>query len=252
MFGPVKNHEGEQLDLTFNSGAKRRDVMVVLGHGVTANKDRSWALALAKGLDDLGFATLRFSFSGNGRSEGDFKQSTILKEVKDLRAILNSVRDFQTVIFVGHSMAGAVGVLSAAEELNSANRGIDILVSLAGMVHVEDFAQRKFGSLTADKDLMWDKPECPLSSTFMNEMTELHSVVDKGSEIKQAWLLVHGRADTVVPLQDSIDIHSRAHLKASLKTMDGADHLFSGSSESEMVTIVCDWLVDQVSQSFPR
>ncbi|MDF1662535.1 MAG: alpha/beta fold hydrolase [Planctomycetota bacterium] len=244
MFGPIKNRNGEQLDLAYCSGAERSRVLVILGHGVTANKDRSWALALAKGLDELGFATLRFSFSGNGRSQGDFKQSTILKEVNDLKAILNAVSGFQKVVFVGHSMAGAVGVLCA-----SADPRIDVLVSLAGMVHVQDFAQRKFGSLTPDNDLMWDKPECPLSSIFMNEMSELKSVVDKGSEIKQPWLLVHGSGDSVVPLQDSIDIHSRAHLKASLKTMDGADHLFSGEHEAKMVTIVSDWLVEKVAVS---
>lgn len=242
MFGPVKNHKGERLDLAYCSGAERSQYLVILGHGVTANKDRSWALALTKGLDDLGFATLRFSFSGNGRSEGDFKQSTVLKEVQDLKAILDSTGGFEKVIFVGHSMAGAVGVLCAADDPR-----IDLLVSLAGMVHVHDFAQRKFGSLTPDKDLMWDKTECPLSSIFMNEMADIQSVVDKGSEIKQPWLLVHGRGDTVVPLQDSIDIHSRAHLKASLKTMDGADHLFSGDHEGEMVSIVCDWLVERVT-----
>lgn len=242
MFGAIRNKAGEKLDLVFSSGAARSQYLVILGHGVTANKDRSWALSLAKGLDELGFATLRFSFSGNGRSEGQFKESTILKEVDDLKAILSAVSGFEKVIFAGHSMAGAVGVLCAAEDPR-----IDILISLAGMVHVHDFAQRKFGQLTPDQDLMWDKTECPLSSTFMKSMADLNSVVDHGSSIKQPWLLVHGRGDTVVPLQDSIDIHSRAHLKATLKTMDGADHLFSGDDEAKMVAIVCDWLVAQVS-----
>jgi uncharacterized protein len=240
MFGAVKNPYGERLDIAYCSGAQRGDWLVILGHGVTANKDRSWALALARGLDHAGFATLRFSFSGNGRSQGSFRESTVRKGVADLKAILNAVSDFKRIVFVGHSMAGAVGVLCAAGDSR-----IDYLVSLAGMVHVADFAQRKFGDLTPDKDLMWDKAECPLSQIFIDEMADLNSVVDHGSAIDRPWLLVHGSADTVVLLRDSVDIHKNAREYSTLVTIEGADHLFSGDAEARMVTIVADWLIDK-------
>ena len=42
------------------------------------------------------------------------------------------------VCYIGHSMGGAVGVLSGDEQ-------IALLVSLAGMVHTRAFAEREFG-----------------------------------------------------------------------------------------------------------
>ena len=43
---------------------------------------------LGRELGAAGVASLRFSFSGNGDSEGDFQASTISKEVRDLGAVL--------------------------------------------------------------------------------------------------------------------------------------------------------------------
>ena len=37
------------------------------------------------------------------------------------------------------------------------------LVSLAGMIHTEAFAQREFGDVTPGVGFMWDEPSCPLS-----------------------------------------------------------------------------------------
>lgn len=245
MLTSIVNEHGEFLDMAWSSGSSRRHCLVILGHGVTANKDRDWAQSLARGLDQAGFACLRFSFSGNGRSQGNFQDSTISKEVADLGAVLGAVSGYKQIVFVGHSMGGAVGVLRAAED-----ERISTLVSLAGMVHVHDFAQRKFGELTPGQDLMWDKPECPLSQGFMDDMARLNSVVELGANIKQPWLLVHGSDDTVVPLRDSEDIVAQAsHVDVRLEIIDDANHLFSGAAEEVMVKTVVDWLSQRVTEN---
>ena len=68
MFGEIKNGHGERLDYSFHGG--EGDRIVVIGHGVTGNKDRPALVALAEGLAEAGISALRFSFSGNGESEG--------------------------------------------------------------------------------------------------------------------------------------------------------------------------------------
>ncbi|MEP7153490.1 MAG: alpha/beta hydrolase, partial [Nitrospira sp.] len=83
MFGTIRNMEGEKIDYTFHRGDEGRKVIVVLGHGVTGNKDRPFIVALAEALSHDGIPTLRMSFSGNGDSEGRFEDSTISKEVED-------------------------------------------------------------------------------------------------------------------------------------------------------------------------
>lgn len=235
-FGEIRNAAGERLDHAV-SGSVDDGRLVVIAHGVTANKDRAWATTLAAALAAAGIGALRFSFSGNGDSEGDFRASTVSKEVEDLGAVLDAVGAAKRpIVVVGHSMAGAVGVLRAASDDR-----IDRLVSLAGMVDTADFARRKFGELTPGEDLMWDKPECPLSQTFMDDMAAIGTVLEQGAEVKVPWLLIHGTADTVVPVEESRAIAARAP-NATLIEMPGADHLFSGADEAAMAAHVVGWL----------
>lgn len=233
MFGTIRNPSGEALDYTFHAGAQGERRIAVLGHGVTGNKDRPFVVALAEGLAAIGIHALRFSFAGNGASEGRFADATISKEVADLGAVLG-VLDGYSVCYVGHSMGGAVGVLSRDER-------IDRLVSLAGMVHTRAFAEREFGSAVPGEGCMWDDPDCPLSQAYMADMAQIDTVVERGAEIAVPWLLIHGSEDDVVPMADAHDIVARAGGNAALVVIDGADHVFSEHVQV-MVDRVVGWL----------
>lgn len=239
MRGTIRNIQGEKIDYTFHGGEKGAKDIVVLGHGVTGNKDRPFVVALAEALSNDGISTLRISFSGNGDSEGRFEDSTISKEVEDLCCVIDAL-DGWNVLYVGHSMGGAVGVL-----LTSKDTRIVGLVSLAGMVHTEAFAQREFGDVTPDHGFMWDEPTCPLSQAFIDDATAIRTVVARAPSIKVPWLLVHGTEDDVVPLQDSLDIFERANQPKQLVQITGADHVFSEHTPA-MIKVVHEWVREQI------
>ena len=241
MFGEIKNGHGERLDYAFHEGERGAKNIVVLGHGVTGNKDRPFIVALAEGLAAVGIPALRFSFSGNGASEGRFIDSTISKEVDDLCVVLDRLKGY-TICYVGHSMGGAVGVLRASEDSR-----IQLLVSLAGMVHTKAFAQREFGDVTPDEGFMWDEPDCPLSQAYMDDLTQINTVVDRAPQITVPWLLVHGNEDDVVPIEDSHDILERVDGQAQLITLEGASHVFSDEYTPVMVEKVVAWLKTQLA-----
>ena len=241
MFGEIKNGHGERLDYAFHEGERGAKNIVVLGHGVTGNKDRPFIVALAEGLAAVGIPALRFSFSGNGASEGRFIDSTISKEVDDLCVVLDRLNDY-AICYVGHSMGGAVGVLRASEDSR-----IQLLVSLAGMVHTKAFAQREFGDVTPDEGFMWDEPDCPLSQVYMDDLTQINTVVDRAPQITVPWLLVHGDEDDVVPIEDSHDILERVDGQAQLITLEGASHVFSDEYTPVMVEKVVAWLKTQLA-----
>lgn len=157
------------------------------------------------------------------------------KEVEDLGAVLDAVQD-RRLSYVGHSMGAAVGVLRASRDAR-----IRRLVSLGGMVEVQDFAERKFGELTPDRDLMWEKPDCPLSSGFLEDMASIGSVAEPAALIRVPWLLVHGSADMVVPPRDSELARDRAP-DAEMLRLEGADHVFSGDAAPAMARAVASWL----------
>lgn len=228
----LRNRAGERLDHTFHPGT-RADVLVILGHGVTANKDRPHLVAIAEGLAARGWPCLRVSFSGNGESEGRFEDSTITKEISDLQAVLDTVPDTAGIAYIGHSMGGAVGVLTAVRDMR-----IRALVSLAGMTHTAEFVAREFGDVTPDQGVMWDDDSCPLSSTFVNDMQEIGSTLDAAAEIIQPWLLIHGTADDVVPIQDSRDVLKVDTCKNELIEIPDAGHSFDEASYQQLVDAI--------------
>src|SRR5262245_42027044 len=140
MFTEIRNAQGERIDFTYHHGRQGAPEIVVVGHGVTGNKDRPFVVALGEGLAKAGIPAIRISFSGNGASGGKFTECTVSKEVEDLAAVFDSIKD-HAIYYIGHSMGGAVGVLRAARDSR-----IKRLVSLAGMVDTKGFAQREFGS----------------------------------------------------------------------------------------------------------
>jgi len=228
----IRNNQGERLDVAFHGGTKT-GALVVLGHGVTGNKDRPLLVAVAEGLAARGWPCLRISFSGNGDSEGEFGDSTISKEVEDLCAVLATVPQEKRIAYIGHSMGAAVGVLTASRLMD-----IQALVSLAGMTHTADFVQREFGDVEPGKGYMWDDEDCPLSKAYVEDLQTIGDTLDAASQINQPWLLIHGTADDVVPLKDSHDAFEAATCRKELLEIADAGHVFGEDSYARIVEAV--------------
>ena len=250
-FADLRNRHGERLDFTFHPGqpadSSRRDV-VVIAHGVTSRKDRPWLVELAEAFAKEGIAALRFSFAGNGGSEGRFEDATLTKEVEDLGSVLDALRGWR-IAYVGHSMGSAIGVLRA-----SADPRIRALVSLAGMFHVQRFMQRHFGELVPGRDRMLGKEECPWTRELADDAKRIGSLDAQAARIEVPWLLVHGSMDEMVPLADSIDARA-ARCEADgtddvanapeLVEIAGTDHRFAGAIHA-MVDAVVPWVRRQL------
>ncbi len=234
-----RNRHGEKLDTAFHPGS-RDGVLVLLAHGVTGNKDRPLLVALADGLAAEGWPCLRLSFSGNGESEGRFEDATISKESGDLCDVLDALPPGLKVAYCGHSMGGAVGVMTAA-----ADPRIAVLVTLAGMIRTEDFREREFGAVTPGQGFMWDEPECPLSQNYVDDMESIGDLFDEVGQISVPWLLVHGTADDVVLIEDSRDAYDTAEEPKRLLEIPGEGHSFE-SSHTPVIAAVAGWLEEHL------
>jgi pimeloyl-ACP methyl ester carboxylesterase len=232
----IRNAVGESIDHHFHP-ADRRHVLLILGHGLTGNMDRPLMVALAEGLCARGWPCLRISFSGNGGSEGRFEDSCLTKQIADLNAVLDNVPDYVRIAYAGHSMGGAVGVLSAVKDLR-----IRALVSLAGMTHTAEFAQREFGGLVPGKDCLWEDEKFPLSAALLNDFAATGSTLEAAAKVLQPWLLIHGTEDDVVPAQDSRDAFAAARCEKRLQEIPGAGHAFDEASYPLIVDAMDAWL----------
>jgi len=234
----ITNPQGENLDYSFHSSNNESSDLLIIGHGVTGNKDRPFVVALAEAISTAGINVLRFSFAGNGNSDGDFRDCTISKEVEDLRSVITAAeQNGFRVSYAGHSMGGAVGVLAAAKDSR-----IQFLISLAGMVNTEKFYDAEFGEEKPDEGCMWEDEDCPLSSKFRHDLKAIHSTAPFASKIQVPWLLVHGTTDDVVMIDDSREAFSLANEPKQLIEIEGANHVFSDQGLDPMIRAVTDWL----------
>lgn len=235
----IFNSSKEKLDYEFHGIPSDTSLLVIIGHGVTGNKDRPWAIGLAEALEKEGINALRFSFAGNGESEGNFEDCTISKEVKDLKAIVDVADDegYHRVCYIGHSMGGAVGVLSAVKD-----ERIQLLVSLSGMVHTKAFLEREFGDQTPGKGFMWDEKDCPLSEKFAEDMIKIDNILGKTEKIEVPFLIVHGDADDVVPVDEGRELYRNSYEPKDLEILEGVDHVYSDDGLEKMTTAVVSWL----------
>lgn len=246
----IKNSCGENLDYTFSPGESTllcRGWIVILGHGVTGDKDRPLITDTARALNEAGFDSLRFSFAGNGESGGDFRDASITKEVADLDAVITAVcSSYPNICYIGHSMGAAVGVTQAAQD-----KRIDTLVSLAGMVNTKAFAETEFGEETPETGCMWEDPECPLSSVYMADLCEtIQSVAPQAEQISIPWLLLHGSADDVVLPKDTEQVVQIKANAVNAIYIEGADHSFNDPAhKAQLTAAVSTWLSEHTSSS---
>jgi pimeloyl-ACP methyl ester carboxylesterase len=233
------NRHGERIDAAFHPGGSDGR-LVIIGHGVTGNKDRPLSIAVAEGLAAAGWNCLRISFSGNGDSEGRFEDATITKECGDLLDVIGQLPEGLRVAYCGHSMGAAVGVKAALAESR-----IEVLVSLGGMVRTALFCDTEFGEETPGEGCMWDEEDCPLSRAFVDDMHAIGDLLAEAGKVGQPWLLVHGTADDVVQPIDSRDAHAAAPGPKRLVEIEGAGHVFDDESYGEVVEAIDKWLGEQ-------
>jgi pimeloyl-ACP methyl ester carboxylesterase len=234
-----RNRVGERIDHVFHPGkdAAKHDTLVIIAHGLTGNLDRPQLAALANGLADRGWPCLRITYPGNGNSEGDFRDCTITKEITDLTSIIDGLPSGTRIAYCGHSMGAAVGALAAAKDAR-----IQLLVSLAGMVHTAAFYEREFGSLEPDKDCLWDEPEFPLSQTFAEDLRGIGNVLESAARVNIPWLLLHGVEDDLVPAQDSRDVFAVTAGAKKIVEIPGAGHSFDESTYPVLIEETDAWL----------
>ena len=212
--------QGSQLSIWWIDAEQPSDTTVVILHGWGANK--SYMLPLAKPFHQAGYNLLLIDAHNHGDSEKR-GVSTMPKFAEDLASTVhwlnqNKPEARQQTIVVGHSVGAAAVLLAAANGLKAT-----LFISIASFVHPELIMQRTLKKLKPVPGLI------PLISNYVQWVIgykfDVIAPITSIQKISQSTLLVHGTADSVIPLSD-FHLLCNATKKENIKCLEipEADH----------------------------
>lgn len=224
-------------------------------HGINADMDEGGMFRrLAEGLVDEGFAVLRFSFRGHGRSGGSQRGATIAGELLDLQAAVEcaSARGDGPLSII----AASFGAVSTCLSLAYLEPGLRALVLWNPVLDLRrtfveptlPWAQENFG--TQQQASLASRGFLSIDGTFevgrvLFEEMRLYHPLDNFLASEVPALVVHGDRDSAVPY-DVARSAAEVRGRCDFHTVAGSDHGFdSREREDEAVEVTISWLSRQ-------
>lgn len=238
-------------------------VILVHGGGVT-REEGGFFTRMATALAEAGVPSLRFDLRGHGESEGRIEDLTLAAVLNDIRIAVAEVRDLvacETVHLLGASFGGGLCAYYAAKRPSEISR----LVLLNPQL---DYKKR-----TIDNTPFWRgdhlQPEAVAHLnthgyvTFSERLRHGRAILNEVfwfrvdeilGDIQAPTLLVHGTADTLVPIASTRANLHRFAAPHRLLEIEGAQHGFavhddpqylqlqSQQWQAQVIEAVCGWV----------
>ena len=238
------NVAGEKLAGTFHVPAKNSRHGIILGHCFTCSRHTRILRDLSLGLVDEGFKVLRFDFSGNGQSEGNFSESLYSKQVDDIKtaASFMSAQGVSWIGVTGHSMGAMVALLAASEMDNI--KAVCTLAARASALKTNHFLScegLEELQLTGRVHFISRGRKLELTEAFFTdaEQYDLSSIMPS---LSQPLMVVHGDMDEIIPVENAYRLYQLKRVNTELAIIAGADHMFSQDDHrQEVVQRVAQW-----------
>lgn len=231
-----------KLDMPVNAGEKCP--LVVFIHGFTGYIEEEHIVAIARGMNEVGYATLRVDMYGHGESDGEFRDHTLYKWLTNALTVIDYARGlgFVTDIFLcGHSQGGLLVMLAAALK-HDVIKGL-IPLSPACMIP-EECRRGRMLEERFDPEHIPDELHGFDGRVLGGNYLRVAQSIDVDRAIRRyrgPVLIVHGDEDESVPLEHGVRA-AEAYADAKLVVIPGDDHCYTRHLD-QVVEAVKEWLV---------
>ena len=220
--------EGQKLAGLLQLPDGEPSAFTLFAHCFTCGKDVKAAAALARGLAELGIATLRFDFTGLGASGGAFARTTFRSNIADLVAAADAMRERHAAprLLIGHSLGGAA-ILAAAPLIAES-----VAVATIGAPFDTAHALHLLGEALPAVERLGEAPVEIAGRRFIigRDLVRDLASQDQASrirELRRALLVMHAPGDAIVGTDNASQIFAAARHPKSFVSLDTADHLLS-------------------------
>ncbi|WP_171178602.1 bifunctional alpha/beta hydrolase/OsmC family protein [Ruegeria sp. HKCCD8929] len=246
-------HDGSKLAARLDLPDGPVLATALFAHCFTCSKDIPAARRISARLAAMGFAVLRFDFTGLGHSEGEFANTTFTSNVEDLIAAAQFLagRNMPPALLIGHSLGGAA-VLRARAGIPSI-KAVVTLGAPADPGHVSHHFEDALPQIQADgaADVTLGGRPFRIGKAFVEDISEASLNAAIG-DLKAALLVLHAPRDTTVSIDNAGQIFLAAKHPKSFVTLDDADHLISRPEDAEYAAdVISAWVSRYVDLSPP-
>ncbi len=237
------SHEGTMLAARLDLPNGPHLGTALFAHCFTCGKDIAAARRIAGRLAAMGFAVLRFDFTGLGHSGGEFENTSFTSNLSDLTAAARYLeeRDMAPGLVIGHSLGGAA-VLGAVQTMPSVKAVVTI-----GAPFDPDHVTHNFADAlpeiiekgSAEVDLGGRRFR--IGRAFVEDV-RAERLAPAIAGLRRALLVMHAPRDMIVGVENAAQIFLAAKHPKSFVTLDDADHLISRTEDADYAAeVIAAW-----------
>lgn len=239
-----------QLDRSENKSEKGRDAkspVLIIFHGFSGNlgyEKNDLYYKIAQSAVKSGFTVVRFDFNGHGKSDGDFSDMDVLREILDAIQILKYVQslpDISDICVLGHSQGGVVGGILAGLYPDVIKK----LILLAPAATLKEDAKRGFCMGTEydtnhipEKVLVDERHQVGGHYFRIAKYLPIYEVT---AQFKGPVLLIHGIEDECVDYHASVE-YSEWLDESELKLFSALSHGIEGDNQKEAIQEIINFI----------
>lgn len=215
----------------------------LFAHCFTCSRNIKAARNISRSLAEVGFAVLRFDFTGLGESDGDFADTTFSSNLDDLEDAAEwlSANLAAPQLLVGHSLGGAA-VLAVAERLDSV-KAVATLAAPANAAHVLKQLGDDLETIEREGSAEVQLAGRPfrIRKDFVDDARR-HTLDERLHNLRRALLVMHSPVDQTVSVDNAQKIFTTALHPKSFVSLDNADHLLSDEADSQYAgAVIATW-----------
>jgi len=244
------NEHGEKLAGTLHLPELPTDRAVIWGHCFTCSRHTTVLRDISKKLVESGIASLRFDFSGNGQSEGDFSHTSYTRHIGEMKqaAAFLSAQGFSCFAAGGHSMGAAIAVL-AAERMASESLKIEAVCALSGRLGSgklsQIFSMEQMEELrqTGRVSFVSRGRSLELREDFFTDIQK-YNLAASVANLKIPMMVMHGDKDEMISVENALDA-KKHNPDIQLEIIPDADHMFlNPAHRADIAERAADWFFE--------
>lgn len=221
----------------------------IFAHCFTCSKNFVAVKRISSALSQCGVAVMSFDFTGLGKSEGEFEESSFHSNVSDLLDASDFLSKEYSApkLLIGHSLGGAAVIHASAQLPNV--EAICTIGAPSDPIHIKNLLSEGLDKIETQGFASVKIGGRPFKITkdFVNALQQ-NPLEGFMKQLKKAILIMHSPQDEIVGIENAATIFKAAFHPKSFISLDGADHMITKKEDAEYIAaLISSWSTRYIS-----